>query len=195
MLDYPILRKKQTINIVKDGEATMMIDLLSDVIKKEVPLRGKTIVVTKDYVARPDLIAFVSYGTDAYGDLVCKLNGISNPFELNEGMILFIPYIDSLQDIIKVSGTTSELVSPNSKTNSNGQDDNIFGEYFSSMLANGRMKQEKTDDTIVKDKRIPTIGKEMSTNKKLRNEKRSPAEQTIDDKNFTVDRSLGIVIY
>ena len=195
MLDYPILRKKQTINIVKDGEATMMIDLLSDVIKKEVPLRGKTIVVTKDYVARPDLVAFVSYGTDAYGDLVCKLNGISNPFELNEGMILFIPYIDSLQDIIKVSGTTSELVSPNSKTNSNGQDDNIFGEYFSSMLANGRMKQEKTDDTIVKDKRIPTIGKEMSTNKKLRNEKRSPAEQTIDDKNFTVDRSLGIVIY
>lgn len=195
MLDYPILRKKQMINIVKDGEATMMIDLLSDVIKKEVPLRGKTIVVTKDYVARPDLIAFVSYGTDAYGDLVCKLNGISNPFELNEGMILFIPYIDSLQDIIKVSGTTSELVSPNSKTNSNGQDDNIFGEYFSSMLANGRMKQEKTDDTIVKDKRIPTIGKEMSTNKKLRNEKRSPAEQTIDDKNFTVDRSLGIVIY
>lgn len=195
MLDYPILRKKQTINIVKDGEATMMIDLLSDVIKKEVPLRGKTIVVTKDYVARPDLIAFVSYGTDAYGDLVCKLNGISNPFELNEGMILFIPYIDSLQDIIKVSGTTSELVSPNSKTNSNGQDDNIFGEYFSSMLANGRMKQEKTDDMIAKDKRIPTIGKEMSTNKKLRNEKRSPAEQTIDDKNFTVDRSLGIVIY
>lgn len=195
MLDYPILRKKQTINIVKDGEATMMIDLLSDVIKKEVPLRGKTIVVTKDYVARPDLVAFVSYGTDAYGDLVCKLNGISNPFELNEGMILFIPYIDSLQDIIKVSGSTSELVSPNSKTNSNGQDDNIFGEYFSSMLANGRMKQEKTDDTIVKDKRIPTIGKEMSTNKKLRNEKRSPAEQTIDDKNFTVDRSLGIVIY
>lgn len=195
MLDYPILRKKQTINIVKDGEATMMIDLLSDVIKKEVPLRGKTIVVTKDYVARPDLVAFVSYGTDAYGDLVCKLNGISNPFELNEGMILFIPYIDSLQDIIKVSGTTSELVSPNSKTNSNGQDDNIFGEYFSSVLANGRMKQEKTDDTIVKDKRIPTIGKEMSTNKKLRNEKRSPAEQTIDDKNFTVDRSLGIVIY
>lgn len=195
MLDYPILRKKQTINIVKDGEATMMIDLLSDVIKKEVPLRGKTIVVTKDYVARPDLVAFVSYGTDAYGDLVCKLNGISNPFELNEGMILFIPYIDSLQDIIKVSGTTSELVSPNSKTNSNGQDDNIFGEYFSSMLANGRIKQEKTDDTIVKDKRIPTIGKEMSTNKKLRNEKRSPAEQTIDDKNFTVDRSLGIVIY
>ena len=195
MLDYPILRKKQTINIVKDGEATMMIDLLSDVIKKDVPLRGKTIVVTKDYIARPDLVAFVTYGTDAYGDLICKLNGISNPFELNEGMILFVPYIDSLQDIIKASGSTSELVSPNSKTNSNGQDDNIFGEFFSSMISNSRIKQEKESNTVARNTRIPTIGKEMSSNKKLRNEKRSPAEQTIDDKNFTVDRSLGIVIY
>lgn len=195
MLDYPIIRKKQIINIVKDGEATMMIDLLSDVIRKDVPLRGRTIVVTKDYIARPDLIAFVSYGTDAYGDLVCKLNGISNPFELNEGMILFIPYIDSLQDIIKVTGSNSELVSPSSKTNSNGKDDNIFGDFFTSMISNSRMKQEKTDSVVTKDKKIPTIGKEMTSNKKLRNEKRSPGEQTIDDKNFTVDRSLGIVIY
>ena len=47
--------------------------------------------VTKEYIARPDLISYDAYGDTMYGDIICKLNGISNPFELNEGMKLIIP--------------------------------------------------------------------------------------------------------
>lgn len=48
-------------------------------------------VVTKEYIARPDLVSYDAYGDAMYADIICKLNGISNPFELNEGMKLIIP--------------------------------------------------------------------------------------------------------
>lgn len=43
------------------------------------------------YIARPDLISLDAYGDPVFADIICKLNGISNPFELNIGMILIIP--------------------------------------------------------------------------------------------------------
>lgn len=47
--------------------------------------------VTNEYIARPDLISYDAYGDDMFADIICKLNGISNPFELNIGMKLIIP--------------------------------------------------------------------------------------------------------
>lgn len=49
------------------------------------------IEVTKDFVARMDLISKQVYGSEKYQDILCKLNGISNPFELNEGSVIVIP--------------------------------------------------------------------------------------------------------
>ena len=49
------------------------------------------LIVNEYYVARPDLISLAIYGNDMYGDMICKFNGISNPFELNEGMVLMLP--------------------------------------------------------------------------------------------------------
>lgn len=56
--------------------------------------------VTKDYIARPDLISYDAYGDSSFADIICKLNGISNPFELNVGMKLIIPTVDSITDFI-----------------------------------------------------------------------------------------------
>lgn len=50
--------------------------------------------VTEDYIARPDLISIAAYGDSDFTDIICKINGISNPFELNEGDILVIPSYD-----------------------------------------------------------------------------------------------------
>ncbi len=58
------------------------------------------IKITKDYVARPDLISYKAYNTDMYADVICKLNGISNPFELNEGDVIVIPTYDYLDEFI-----------------------------------------------------------------------------------------------
>ena len=57
--------------------------------------------VTKEYIARPDLIALDAYGDSMFGDIICKLNGISNPFELNEGMKLIIPSPEDIMDFAK----------------------------------------------------------------------------------------------
>lgn len=67
--------------------------------------------VSERYIARPDLISNDIYGDTIYTDLLCKLNGISNPFELNKGMLLIIPSIDSIMDFMKtVSVKESDVV-------------------------------------------------------------------------------------
>lgn len=65
----------------------------------EIPKSFKfdVIKVEQQYVARPDLLSYDIFGTDFYTDIICKVNGISNPFELNEGDLIVIPsssYID-----------------------------------------------------------------------------------------------------
>lgn len=56
--------------------------------------------VTSDYIARPDLISYNAYGDSSYADVICKLNGISNPFELNAGMKIILPTPDDIQNFI-----------------------------------------------------------------------------------------------
>lgn len=63
--------------------------------------------VTEEYIARPDLISYDAYGDTMYSDIICKINGISNPFELNKGMILIIPDISSISDF-RVTPSLSE---------------------------------------------------------------------------------------
>lgn len=56
--------------------------------------------VTDDYVARPDLISLKAYNDDSYADIICKLNGISNPFELNKGDVIVLPTFEYLENFI-----------------------------------------------------------------------------------------------
>ena len=112
MLNYNILNAKPTITYAStvDGSDTVeCIDLLSKVLVDDIEISGYTVVeVTKDYIARPDLISLAMYGNDMYGDIICKVNGLSNPFELNEGMYVVVPEISYISKILK-QGTASEL--------------------------------------------------------------------------------------
>ncbi len=51
--------------------------------------------VTEDYIGRIDLIAREIYGSESYADYILKYNGISNPFTIGEGDILFLPARDA----------------------------------------------------------------------------------------------------
>ena len=80
--------------------------------------------VTDKYVARPDLLSFDIYGDVLFSDLLCKLNGISNPFELNNGMILLIPNLSNLTFFYKRKSASSVFESddvPISSTKRNFQ--------------------------------------------------------------------------
>lgn len=56
--------------------------------------------VTEKYIARPDLLSLDVYGDTLFADLLCKLNGISNPFELNKGTFMIIPSPDCIIDFM-----------------------------------------------------------------------------------------------
>lgn len=134
MLDYSILKGKATIELPYDyltGATTKCKDLLSKVIDTEnVVINDCNVVtVTKEYVARPDLVSLAVYGNDMYADIICKINGISNPFELNTGMILVIPDFASIIQICKLAkasetlANSSEYISKSVKTNQKTKQD------------------------------------------------------------------------
>lgn len=70
--------------------------------------------VTEEYIARPDLISLQFYNMTDYGDLLCKINGISNPFELNKDTMLIIPNIN---DIANFYYNDKQYVEEDSKNN------------------------------------------------------------------------------
>lgn len=93
-LNYHTLALKPTFD--EFGRANASLDLGACTWSRIVPYPTTPITIDEYYVARPDLVSLAVYGSDQYGDLICKWNGISNPFELNLGMIICIPPLDWL---------------------------------------------------------------------------------------------------
>ena len=106
MLDYRIINYKPTVN--RNNEEYL--DLLCDVFNKDILITGYPIIINEYYVARPDLVSLAVYGDDRYGDIICKVNGISNPFELNEDDMIFIPNIDYIHECVKASRINSDFI-------------------------------------------------------------------------------------
>ena len=117
MLDYDILKNKPSIEIDNENVKDLLYKTLNFV--DDGTYRGKFIQVNEYYIARPDLISLAMYGEDKYGDIICKLNGISNPFELNEKTVLFIPtleYINFIIDRTSFNKNTEKIEDNNSIT-------------------------------------------------------------------------------
>lgn len=108
MLDYKILDYKYIVDTSTDS----YIDLMSTSFNMPKTFGGAPMVVNKYYVARPDLISLAVYGTDEYADIICKINGISNPFELNEDDLIYLPDIEILADCCEMADNKDEVVDP-----------------------------------------------------------------------------------
>lgn len=173
MLDYNILAQKPVITKYVDNKPITFIDLTSKTYNKYIDDEnlGQAIFVDENYVARPDLISLAVYGDDKYADIICKANGISNPFELNKGMILYIPSSAVLNKLFTGSKNENDLL-----------------EEFKS-------KSKKNNNKFVSGNVEETIEKKRKNLQKLKSERRSPGEQTVNDRNYYIDKSLGIVIY
>lgn len=100
-LDYRILSAKPYGEFQdKDGNTEKAYDLFRKTFNNEQSLTNDLVTyieVTEEYVARPDLVSLALYGSDQYADILCKINGLSNPFELNTGMILKCPVLQMMQ--------------------------------------------------------------------------------------------------
>ena len=116
MLNYNILESKPAIQIPSDADGLDYVvckDLFTNSIGKNINIEDfNLLTVTREYTARPDLISLAIYGSDEYADVLCKVNGISNPFELNEGMVLIIPKFGNIENMFTRS-SKSELINDN----------------------------------------------------------------------------------
>lgn len=113
------------------------------------PVNFNRYIVDKNYIARPDLISKMMYGDERYGDIICKINGISNPFELNEGMRIIVPaveditkflYRDTFDDSVE-SDVESSKPKPKAKKDKRKPNEAIIGDT--------RFKIDKTRRVIV----------------------------------------------
>lgn len=132
-LNYKILEYKNTVS--RNGES--FIDLASKSFDKDMYPMGTFVVVNQMYVGRPDLISLALYGDDCYADILCKLNGISNPIELNEDDIIFTPNHSYLIECCKV-------FSPDSDDFVNERDDSIYTNNINQ--SNNVNKQKQLED-------------------------------------------------
>lgn len=104
--------------------------------------------VSKKYIARPDILSLDVYGDALYSDLICKINGISNPFELNEGMILVIPGPECIVDFMKTPTVqecevSTSLQKPVPKTKNEKRKPN------EAILGDKRFKIDKNEGVVI----------------------------------------------
>lgn len=99
MLEYTTLNFKNTIK--SDYLQEEIYNLLDLTFLIPSRYNYNIFTVTKDYIARPDLISYDAYGDETFADIICKVNGISNPFELNEGMKIIIPSPENILDFTR----------------------------------------------------------------------------------------------
>lgn len=105
--------------------------------------------VSEKYIARPDLISLMAYGSTEYTDVICKLNGISNPFELNKGMVLIMPTPDCvMQFIVKPSAVDADtnITSTAPKTAKKKNEPRKANE---AILTDNRFKIDKSRNIVV----------------------------------------------
>lgn len=148
MLLHTVLNNKE--EIVSDWLGKRILNLTDSTFQIPLTYSYDVAEVTEKYIARPDLISYDVYGDMIYSDLICKLNGISNPFELNEGMLLILPSIDSIMDFMHhitveesdvVSGVNNNKPAPKQKTEKRKANEAIVGD--------SRFKIDKTRGIVI----------------------------------------------
>lgn len=97
------------------------------------------IEVTDAFIARMDLISLQLYGNPNYSDFLCKLNGVSNPFELNTGERLVAP---RMEDLLSFFGTEAlKEESPSGKV------------LDTTPKAKGRQEKRGPNEAVIGDRR------------------------------------------
>lgn len=90
--------ENKPIKLVKGEE---VVDLTFKSVNTDIiPGYSRVILVTREMVMRPDLVAHMYCGSHNKVGSLLKINSISNPFTLDEGDILYIPDSQTVNAII-----------------------------------------------------------------------------------------------
>ena len=157
MISYHLQNKKDSTNLLETTFVWPGEDFSANIIQ-----------VTSEFIGRPDLLAKEVYGSEEYAGIICKVNGISNPIELNKDMLIALPAPDILDKFI-VQESLDEIY-----WNDEQEDKNPV---------NGGVRNNST-----KKYQLPTP--KTSTDKNRR-----PNEALATDKRFNIDKISKRVVY
>lgn len=137
MIENPLILNKSSIKS-KALDDEIIVNLLDKTFFIPNKFEYNVIEVPKECVARMDLIAKQIYGDSSFSDLLCKINGISNPFELNDGDMIVCP---SMGDI----GKFYYIELPSEKEDSS--------ENSNKPIPKGPKEKRKPNEAVIGDKR------------------------------------------
>lgn len=87
--------------LFKRDDNEILLDLtLSSIKYTDLPRVTGSVLITREYQMRPDLVAKGVIGDDTQLDLLLKYNGISNPYSIEEGQILYVPDMDDMNEAV-----------------------------------------------------------------------------------------------
>ena len=148
MLENPLLINKSEIKSEVLNEK--VVNLLDKTFRIPPEFDYNVVEITKDYIARMDLLSYQLYGTNKYQDVLCKLNGISNPLELNEGDIIICPDISDISYFYYLENPDErdpEAVGAAKRPKSNGK--NEKRKPNEAVIGDKRFKIDQTRKVIV----------------------------------------------
>ena len=167
-----------------------MVDLLSTTYTMPENFNATIITVGPDEVARPDLLSKILYSDEMYADILCKINGISNPYELNEGMKIVCPSMEDLNRFIVHPSQSWREVNIGSNLSPlylSGEDNSL-----------GKEASMVPEDSPAVVRRMGDGGSKISTSmpvQKAKTKKHRPSESLIGDKRFSIKGAENVVIY
>lgn len=137
MIENPLILNKTFIKSKALNDETI-VNLLDKTFLIPNKFEYNVVEVPKECVARMDLIAKQIYGDSSFSDLLCKINGISNPFELNEGDMVVCPSVADL-------GKFYYIELPSEKEDSEGNPNKP--------IPKGIKEKRKPNEAVIGDKR------------------------------------------
>lgn len=116
MIENPLILNKSTITskVLNNSEIVNLLDKTFSIPNE---FTYNVIEVPEDCIARMDLIANQIYGDSSFSDLLCKLNGISNPFELNEGDMIVCPNVSDIGNFYYIESSYEKEIENDEKVN------------------------------------------------------------------------------
>lgn len=148
-LEYSTFEAKKTINSEYLGAE--IYNMLDYTFKIPENYSYNIFEVTENYIARPDLLSYDAYGDSTFADVICKLNGISNPFELNVGMKVIIPTPEDITDFL-VSPSIKDTDAnwgPLSGNQSIAKNKNSKRQANEAIIGDSRFKIDKASGIII----------------------------------------------
>jgi len=97
LINFITINNRKEIEI--EGEEPIL-DFTDQIIvfKKQLTFSRPPIVISKELEGRIDLVSKLQYGSEDHADLLLFFNGIPNPLMIEEGMVLVIPDLNSMQN-------------------------------------------------------------------------------------------------